>query len=257
MVHQRKLMQDSNTNPKTETGKEQSHHLQSIFPHHANVELIAASPLRRTIYTAMHAFRPAFDANPDRKLLLLPDLQEYSGFSCDIGSEVGVLGEEMRENGVPVDMGLLGEGWEKKTGRYEPTTETISARCRDVRCWLKDRPEKEIVLVTHGGLLHYLTEDWEDACKGTGTGWTNTEYRSYVFTDDVYDDLAGTDFGGRNATLVETGESRARRGLKETPPSREEQKELYKLGRKGWEAQGLYLSPSEMAEKTGVKVTEK
>lgn len=32
-----------------------------------------------------------------------------------------------------------------------------------------------------GGLLHYLTDDWADQEKFPGTGWANTEFRSYTF----------------------------------------------------------------------------
>ena len=35
------------------------------------------------------------------------------------------------------------------------------------------RPEKEIVVVTHGTFLHYLTEDWEDSHTYEGTYCVN------------------------------------------------------------------------------------
>lgn len=41
-------------------------------------------------------------------------------------------------------------------------TEAIEKRARAVRCWLSHRVEREIVVVTHGAFLHFLTEDWED-----------------------------------------------------------------------------------------------
>ena len=34
-----------------------------------------------------------------------------------------------------------------------------------------------------GGFLHYFTEDWDEFNKFAGTGWQNTEFRSYYFTD--------------------------------------------------------------------------
>lgn len=51
-----------------------------------------------------------------------------------------------------------------QNGRYEPTLEKIRARAQHARRWLLARPEKDIVVVSHGGLLHFMTEDWEDAC---------------------------------------------------------------------------------------------
>jgi len=32
-----------------------------------------------------------------------------------------------------------------------------------------------------GGFLHYITDDWESKDKFPGTGWANTEFRSYTF----------------------------------------------------------------------------
>lgn len=37
-----------------------------------------------------------------------------------------------------------------------------------MRKWLWNREEKEIVLVTHGAFLHYLTEDWDGFVAGHG-----------------------------------------------------------------------------------------
>jgi len=45
----------------------------------------------------------------------------------------------------------------------------LKERARAARRWLKARSEKEIVMVTHGGFLHYFTEDWEDSSQFQGT----------------------------------------------------------------------------------------
>lgn len=50
--------------------------------------------------------------------------------------------------------------------------------------------------------LHFLTEDWAGDGSPAGTGWANTEFRSYVFLEEEE---------GGNATIVETEESKARR----------------------------------------------
>lgn len=54
-------------------------------------------------------------------------------------------------------------------GRYAPQNAALKERARAARRWLKARPEKEIVVVTHGGFLHYFTEDWEDSSQYQGT----------------------------------------------------------------------------------------
>ncbi|PWY78362.1 phosphoglycerate mutase family protein [Aspergillus heteromorphus CBS 117.55] len=235
----------------TELGNEQCQKLRDSFPRHAQIDLVTASPLRRTLYTALQSFEPVFQAHPDTKLIALPDVQETSDVPCDTGSEPAALAEEM---GQRVDLGLVREGWNVKTGRYAPTHKAIKERARAARRWLKARPEKEIVLVSHGGFLHYFTEDWEESSLYQGTGWTNTEYRTYEFTEDIHlDDLEGLKLDGDNASLVETRESRQRRGKTGAMSDREQQKTLYRLGTKGWDDQGLQLST---AEREGAKVAE-
>lgn len=150
-------------------------------------------------------------------------------------------------------------------GRYMPTNQAIKKRARAARQWLKARPEKEIIVVSHGGFLHYFTEDWEDSSQYQGksaplillqdpmsiyyllgTGWTNTEYRTFEFCDELHkDDLEGYEIEDDNASLKETIESRHRRGKNGLHPTREQQKMLYKLGTQGWDQQGLQLSTQE------------
>lgn len=50
---------------------------------------------------------------------------------------------------------------------------------------------------------------------------------------------------GDNASIVETIESRQRRGKEGPTPHREQQKTLYKLGTQGWDDQGLQMSTAE------------
>lgn len=85
------------------------------------------------------------------------------------------------------------------------------------------------------------TDDWL-----TGTGWVNTEFRTYIFSAEEHsDDLEGYSTDCDNATLIEAVESRHRRGKDGPTPHRERQKTLYKLGTQGWEDQGLQLSTAE------------
>jgi hypothetical protein len=62
-----------------------------------------------------------------------------------------------------------------------------------------------------------------------GTGWANTEYRSYIFEED--DDM--------NAGIRETEESRKRRGKTGRQPSRAEQRQMFETAMQQWEAQGM------------------
>ncbi|RAH67232.1 uncharacterized protein BO66DRAFT_355443 [Aspergillus aculeatinus CBS 121060] len=238
----------------TDLGNEQCSTLRDTFPRHEHIDLVTASPLRRTIYTALQSFEPVFKTRPGLEVIALPDAQETSDVACDTGSDPDVLRKEMEEKKLPVDLSLVYEGWNVKSGRFAPTNKAIKDRARAARRWLKGRPEKEIVLVTHGGFLHYFTEDWEDSSQFQGTGWSNTEYRTYVFSEEEdRDDLEGYPLDGDNATLVETLESRQRRGKSGPMPNREQQKKLYKIGTQGWDDQGLQLST---AEREAAKVPE-
>ena len=88
----------------------------------------------------------------------------------------------------------------------------------------------------------------------TGTGWVNTEYRTYTFTDEKHtDDLEGNVLDGDNASISETIESRIRRGKEGPTPDREQQKSLYKIGTQGWDDQGLQMST---ADREAAKVPE-
>lgn len=140
----------------TPFGEGQCQQLAQKFPFHNSIELLVASPLRRTIYTTLLGFKPEIDRG--MTVIALPEVQETADVPCDTGSDIAVLKEEMK--GKPVDLSRVMEGWNSKAGRWAPTSGALETRAREARQWLKARPEKEIVLMTHGGLLHYLTEDW-------------------------------------------------------------------------------------------------
>jgi hypothetical protein len=176
----------------------------------------------------------------------LPDAQESSTDACDIGQDPAELARTCARNGWPVDLSLVHDGWNDKStpgSGYSPASKAIFRRARDARVFLRNAALRlaaegvdnvEIVLVAHGGFMHYLTGDWEGAGKYPATGWINCEMRSYHFLeapDAGVDDLA---------KLAETEESRRRRGL-EGPmiTDGQVQRELYARAMEQWEAQGL------------------
>lgn len=193
----------------------------SCFSSPPKITHLVASPLRRTLYTCLLSF----PAEVKRGLVVkaLPELQETSDLPCDTGSEPEKLAQEFAGK---ADFELVTEGWNSKTGRWSPASSAIEARARDARVWLRDLGTKaasaeedvNIVVVSHGGYLHYFTEDWDGHATFTGTGWANTEFRSYEFVD-----AEGKD---ENASLSETPASRKRRKGTEQPLSADEQREL-------------------------------
>ena len=211
----------------TSLGEEQCAHLAANFPYHEKVDLVVASPIKRTIYTALLGFGDVLQKR-GLKVIALPELQETSDMPCDTGSTPEELVKEFA--GKPVDLQFVKEGWNCKRGKWAPTPTAIDKRAWDARLWLKARPEKHIVVVTHGGFVHHFTEDWSGSNKFAGTGWANTEYRSYNFSSNEPEE----------AHIVETQESRRRRRGEEKPLDREEQVNLKRTVSKDWEARGLY-----------------
>ncbi|KAL6249811.1 hypothetical protein RBB50_003667 [Rhinocladiella similis] len=223
---------------------------QTHFPpsSQSNISLVAASPLSRTLHTAYLTFSPALSNGKCSPLILaIPDAQETSDFPCDTGSDPDVLQDRCAEHGWKADLSLVTEGWNVKTrnNRYSPASEAIALRARDTRRLLRQKArdlstsspngdeDVEIVLVAHGGYLHYLTDDWEDANKLSGTGWENCEFRTYNFETDFTSDA------DQDAFLTETTESRRRRGKTEPQFDHDTQKQLFEQMMQGWEDQGL------------------
>jgi hypothetical protein len=98
----------------TQLGEQQCAKLKDSFPYHSQIELVAASPLRRTIHTALLSFQPVFEANKDFKILCIPEAQETSDVPCDTGSDPAVLQKEFVDRGLPVDISLVHDGWNSK-----------------------------------------------------------------------------------------------------------------------------------------------
>ncbi|MCJ1416831.1 hypothetical protein MMC32_003169, partial [Xylographa parallela] len=208
----------------TKKGIAQCADLAATFPaaQQASIQLLAASPLRRTIYTALYSF-PAV-VQRGLAIVALPEAQETGAVPCDVGSEPADLATEFAAS--PVDLRLVHEGWTSKTGRWAVDAAAVRERALFVRRWLREREEDVICLVSHGGFLHYLNEDWDGFREAKGTGWANCEWRTYEFG-------AGGGEGDGNATLVETEASRARRRGTEKALSDTEQAELERTsGRK-------------------------
>ncbi|KAG9668739.1 putative phosphoglycerate mutase, partial [Aureobasidium melanogenum] len=233
----------------TPLGEEQCKALQAKFPFMDRVEAVVASPMKRTVYTALHSFAPVIK-DKRLKVIALPELQETSDLPCDTGSNVQDLESEFR--GQPVDWSYMytppAKAWNSKLGKWSATASAVDDRARVAREWLYSRPEKEIVVVTHGGFLHYLIEDWMDTNKN-GTGWANTEYRSYTF---------GSNPKSGRPVFIETPQSRARRMGDEKPLSRSEQTNLQRVeSKQRAEEEKAYQKASSIQAKSQLKRSER
>lgn len=214
----------------TPYGIKQCQQLSQTFQHHSSTKVVVASPIRRTLYTALNSFKP--ELSKAVRIIALPELQETSDLPCDTGSEVKILEDEFQDQ--PVDLSLVKEGWNSKKGKWAPTSEAIKARAREARLWLRSRTEGDIVVVTHGGFLHYLTQDWTNSKKFSGTGWSNCEYRSYSFAEDDDPD----------ASLIETYESRSRRSRTEKPSTQTERSQFEQTTVQDWDKESHQATSS-------------
>jgi hypothetical protein len=159
------------------------------------------------------SFAPAV-AN-GKKVIALPELQEVSNLPCDVGSDPARLSNEFGPAGQ-VDLSNIHEGWNDKSSSspWEPEMAKLDARAKVARVWLRELGRKgakevegdvHIAVVTHGGFLHILTDDFDGLNPEMGTGWVNTEYRTYEFVEPEGEDA--------DAKLKETSSSwRRRRG---------------------------------------------
>ncbi|TKA42733.1 hypothetical protein B0A55_13460, partial [Friedmanniomyces simplex] len=118
------------------------------------VDLIATSPLTRTIQTTRRGWAPAIQRLGLANVVLLPQAQEVNDLPCDTGRPRQHIEREADFQGL--DLAPLTEDWTSKRGFWAPDEETVSRRARWVRQWLRARPERTIVLVAHGDILRRI-----------------------------------------------------------------------------------------------------
>lgn len=138
----------------TEQGELQAKALARTFPYHDRVEAVFSSPLQRALQTALLAFHAHL--SPMKKLIAQPLAQETSVAPCDTGNDRSSL--ETTFGTGDIDFGSVGADWNSKSGKWSQNEADVLRRAADLRDLLAARVESEIVLVTHGYFLRYLTE---------------------------------------------------------------------------------------------------
>ncbi|CCC13047.1 hypothetical protein SMACR_06190 [Sordaria macrospora] len=202
-------------------------------------------------------------------VIALPEVQEVSNLPCDVGSSPEKLHEEFDPAGALVGLDLVKEGWQDKESEaspWRPDMEKLKKRAERARRWLfelaqsypssssgvaagaaganagaesqadgnngeeQEQQEKHIVVVTHGGFLHFLTQDFDGMDLNKGTGWENTEWRSYELVAEAKREEEEDRNGDRevqvDVRLKETEESWAKRKGDAKPLTETEQLEL-------------------------------
>lgn len=125
----------------------------NTFPDYVHIDLVCASPLRRTIQTAKYCFADRIPKTTSERILLIPLNQEVTDQPCDTGSSATMIEKEF---GDLVDTSMLESDWNGKEGIYAATTDGLAARSKALRKWLYDRPEKDIVIVGHGAFFDFM-----------------------------------------------------------------------------------------------------
>jgi broad specificity phosphatase PhoE len=206
----------------TPLGEQQCADLRAAFPHHGKLVRLVASPMRRTLYTCIRSFGPEDTGSNLYPVIALDVLQEVSTSPCDTGSDKAKIQDEF---GSKLDVSRVRDDWtdKGKNSPFEPTVNKLIARAHQARLALRDIAKQagddaHIAVVSHGGFLHFLTDDWHGIPQGHATGWSNCEYRSYQYVD-----ATGAD---EDAALLETEESWQRRQGDVKPPTQTELREM-------------------------------
>lgn len=160
----------------TPLGKKQAASLApQLGKYHDKIDLVISSPLKRTLQTTKLGWGPAIERlGGIQKVLCLPEAQECNALPCDTGSPKETL--STNPEFADFDLSRLTPEWTSKTGFWAP--EAKLARGRWVRQFLRDRPEKNIVLVAHGDILRCITAN--EGGESTYM-WKNAEVREFVF----------------------------------------------------------------------------
>lgn len=138
------------------------------------------------------------------KILALPLAQEATDKPANTPSSIDKL---QKEYGSIVDFHRCLDvyvDYDSKKGRWSPEDKSLKTRALELRKFLRDREEEEIVVVSHGDFLHYVSGDVDEEGNQLKGWWTNTECRSYRFFP----------VGHEEALLEETEESVRMRGAR-------------------------------------------
>ncbi|KAI5247626.1 phosphoglycerate mutase-like protein [Aureobasidium subglaciale] len=181
----------------TEKGEAQCAELCKNFPYHDKIDLLMASPMKRTIQTCKLSFKPAVEKG--LKIMLMPLAQESSNEPMDTGSEVSeiknMFGDLVDEHRITD----VFPHWTSNCGRFDEDPEVMIERATMLRLFVRDREEKNVVLVSHGTFAHAITGNFSREGEQLTRMWENAECRSYTFDE------------GEGAKIIETEESIARR----------------------------------------------
>ncbi|KAI1372249.1 histidine phosphatase superfamily [Hypoxylon crocopeplum] len=197
----------------TSVGLTQCANIQEDFQN-SRIDVVIASPLRRTIMTALLCFGPHL--GEDKRIILLPSLQEISGDPSSTGSTIEQIVGEFGDQIIDIQT-YMTPGWESTGEARSSHPNVIRERARKARLAIREiaqeqastnNPDPVIAVVTHGNFIPYLTGDFSQPGYSQGSVWTNTEFRTFRFQKPNSAIQKG------RARLVETEDSLAGRGAR-------------------------------------------
>ncbi|KAK8168283.1 histidine phosphatase superfamily [Phyllosticta citrichinensis] len=172
--------------PLTELGEQQSaqlgEHLRANLPLAEQAELIVVSPMVRTLQTATLGLRWLIERGTP--VHLDAKWQENSDKPCDTGSPVSALQPLFPS----LDFSVVDPTYPDKTSPspsrnpYGFTRHAVLARGQAGLRWLRARPEKVIIVVSHSGFLR---------CAVSARRYANADYRVFECDDDNADNVDG------------------------------------------------------------------
>ncbi|KAI0438095.1 histidine phosphatase superfamily [Xylaria telfairii] len=185
----------------TTEGESQAFRFGRSYAFMGRISHVVSSPMRRAIRTSLIAFEDVLLAG--KKVILLPELQETGVRPSDMGQPPAEIEAAFKPQ---VDISLLDRDWYHKGqgSKYIPDLALVEERAREARVFLRELAQSgpddaHIVVVSHGGFLHFLTEDFSGLSEKYFTSYGNTTTRSFQFVD-----LYGND---PDAKMVQTEES--------------------------------------------------
>jgi broad specificity phosphatase PhoE len=138
----------------------------TLYGYHIKPTLVVTSPLRRCLQTTELAFGPMIRSG-ELCAIAHPGLQEVSNDPCDTGTPLDVLRDEFPDIEFRDDLFSL-DAWPRdrsvplrKAGTiYDDESSLLEARAVEFRKWLQARVDDEVIVVTHGGFVHFLWDRW-------------------------------------------------------------------------------------------------
>ncbi|KAE8539238.1 hypothetical protein D1P53_004336 [Cryptococcus gattii VGV] len=190
----------------TALGREQSRQLNEATKNgvQRTAELLVTSPLRRPLETMLLGY-PELKVRLEKagkSVILLDILQEVGPYPCDTPTHP-ISALKASNNGIfsTLDFSTLSPDYASKEGIFGPANGETRAKL--VRKWLRERPEKEIVVVAHGDILRFIVDGQQSSRP-----WNNAENKVFTFrSNDASDDsLVEADYQveARDATAEPT-----------------------------------------------------